>query len=305
MLIWARTSALSALIGAPFLIACGSAVSAQADDHAVASTGRQSCLDSIPASALSRVGVYGAVEFADSVSKGPRFSAENLLQDVAFRIQALLGASPNTIPVGEPDVTWRGLGAPLFVTVHRDGRITHRVSRTRSDTVAAALLAKALDSPLSQVPPFEWGADSLRDSVSFRFDLGWATVDSAGKVQPARFTRTPVALFSVAHPWEMSVTPSRRNRGPSYPPGPRNSWVEGYVNMQFLVDTSGHAVPASMRAVWPASIPELTGEKRRYYDAFVDEIRRALPKMEFSPALIGGCKTAQLVQMPFEFKLNR
>ena len=305
MLTRARTSALNAFIGAHFLIAWGSALSAQADDHAVASMGRQSCLDSIPVSALSRVVVYGAVEFADSVSKAPRFSAENLLQDVAFGIQALLGAAPNKIPVGEPDVTWRGVGAPLVVTVHRDGRITHRVSRTGTDTVAATLLAKALDSPLSQLPPFEWGADSLRDSVSFRFELGWATVDSAGKVKPAHFTRTPVALFSVARPWEMSVAPSPRNRGPIYPPGPRNSWVEAYVNMQFLVDTSGHAVPSTMRALWPASTPELTGEKRRYYDAFVNEIRRAIPKMEFSPALIGGCKTAQLVRMPFEFKLNR
>ena len=232
-------------------------------------------------------------------------SAELLLQEVATRLQTLLGAKPGYLPEGEPTVTWRSLGLPLFVKAYRGGRITPGVPVGRADAAAAAVLARALDLVLPEASPFLWGADSLRDSVSFQIELAWPTVDSTGKVTPLQLKHTGVPLFSVAHPWERQVWPKADNRGPRYPEAARSAGYEALVKMQFIIDTSGRAVPSSMRDLWPDTLPPLQGEQRRVYEAFVEEVRRVLPAMRFYPAEIGGCKTAQQAVMPFMFSLRR
>ena len=278
-------------------------VAAQAHDHALAETGRGACLDSIPPSAFTRVVIYGYVEFVGTVSQALRTSAELLLQDVSTLLPTVLGDAAGVLPAGEPNVTWRGLAAPLRVTVWRNGRISHTLPAGRADTAAAALLARALDLVIPN-EVFLWGADSLRDSVSFRFELSWPSIDKKGRVTPPRFTTNAVPLFSVSHPWELTAAPKPGNKGPRYPNAARSAGYGGLVNMQFIIDTMGRAVPSSMRALWPDTLPQLEGEKRMHYDAFVDEVRRVLPAMEFYPAEIAGCKTAQLVQMPFQFSLS-
>ena len=40
-------------------------------------------------------------------------------------------------------------------------------------------------------------------------------------------------------------------------------------------------------------------------DLFSSAVRNVLPSMRFLPAEIGGKKVRQLVQLPFEFKINR
>src|SRR5439155_10391933 len=172
-----------------------------------------------------------------------------------------------------------GLGAPLVVKAYRDRRFARGVPADRADTAAAMLLARALDRSLAEPLPFDWGADSLRDSVTFRIELGWPSVDSAGKFSPPHFTSTAIPIFSVAHPWETSVAPKPGSRGPRYPNAARNAGYGALVNMQFLVDTSGHAFASSMRALWPDNTPPLEGEKREYYNSFVDAVRSAVPKM--------------------------
>ena len=49
----------------------------------------------------------------------------------------------------------------------------------------------------------------------------------------------------------------------------------------------------------------LTGRDLEAYQSFLDETERALVKIEFNPAEIGGCPVRQLVQMPFTFALRR
>jgi hypothetical protein len=74
--------------------------------------------------------------------------------------------------------------------------------------------------------------------------------------------------------------------------------------MSFVVDTSGHVVMSSVRDLWPGDKPRLTGDAATYYESFVESVRAALPKFQFYPAEIGGCKAKELVQMPFQFSLN-
>ena len=40
------------------------------------------------------------------------------------------------------------------------------------------------------------------------------------------------------------------------------------------------------------------------HDLFTNEVRAVLPNMRFNPALVGGRKVKQLVQMPFQFNLS-
>ena len=264
------------------------------------------CFDRIPATAFTRVVVYGTLKFSGSPSMDVRTSAELLLQDVGLKVWTLLGSERSTsLPRGEPAVTWRGLGAPLRVTVYRDGRIVHRIEPQRTDTSAASLIGKALDLAMSEATPFIWGADSLRDSVSFDIELAWPTLDRSGKLSPPKFTSAAIMLFSISRPWEHQAALYPNSKGPRYPNGPRSAGYGGLVNMQFLVDTSGRAVASSMKALWPDTLPELQGEQRDHYNAFVRSVRDVLPSMRFFPAEVGGCKTLQLVVMPFEFSLVR
>jgi protein TonB len=80
---------------------------------------------------------------------------------------------------------------------------------------------------------------------------------------------------------------------PNYPETMRSAGVEGEVRAQFVVDTTGRAVPGSLKIL--SSSNEL----------FSAAVRSALPRMKFYPAEVGGRKVRQLVEQPFTFTLNR
>jgi protein TonB len=78
---------------------------------------------------------------------------------------------------------------------------------------------------------------------------------------------------------------------PQYPETLRSAGIEGEVDAQFVVDTTGRADPASLK------ITKATN------DLFSAAVRSALPRMRFYPAEIGGHKVRQLVQQPFTFSI--
>jgi len=83
------------------------------------------------------------------------------------------------------------------------------------------------------------------------------------------------------------------NTIPEYPSSLRASGIEGKVTAEFVVNKLGRADAASLRTVYATN------------DAFVESIRRALPRMRFRPARLGGRAVAQLVQQQFVFRLDR
>jgi len=91
---------------------------------------------------------------------------------------------------------------------------------------------------------------------------------------------------------ETAVT-SLGNTIPDYPPALRANGLEGKVTAEFVVTELGRADVASLRIISASN------------DAFVESIRRALPRMRFSPAIIGNRVVAQLVQQQFVFRLDR
>ncbi len=79
----------------------------------------------------------------------------------------------------------------------------------------------------------------------------------------------------------------------AYPEVLRSAQVEGTVMASFVVDTSGYADMSTFTVI--SSDHEL----------FTNAVRRALARIRYRPAEVGGQKVKQLVQQPFQFRLDR
>lgn len=90
-------------------------------------------------------------------------------------------------------------------------------------------------------------------------------------------------------------TPAGKIGGPSpeYPDVLRSSGIEGEVMVQFVVNENGRYEPGTLKILQSSNA------------AFTASVKAALPQMRFSAARVGGRKVSQLVQLPFEFHLNR
>jgi len=80
---------------------------------------------------------------------------------------------------------------------------------------------------------------------------------------------------------------------PDYPIAMLQQNIEGHAFVIYIVDTLGTADSASVRVV------------RASHDEFVNAVKRAMPKMRFRPAILGGKKVQQLVQQNFSFRIQR
>ena len=259
-----------------------------------------SCVEHLPPSAFTRVAVYAFVDLSDSVGSRFAASADNLLQDLAFRAHSLLGVAPEILPQGEPRIDWRGIEARLHLTAFPDGRI---VSRDTTAGTAAALMAQAL-ATVSTVGLLDW-TEISRDSVRFDITFVRPWLDSVGHVSKPTFKRTPLPLLSVRAPWETPVSPKPGGVAPHYPEEARRAGYEATIVVNFIVDSTGHAIDSTITEVWPEGTPRLQGRKLSMFESFLDSVKRAIPALEFVPATIGGCAVNQLVRMPFVFQLRR
>jgi len=80
---------------------------------------------------------------------------------------------------------------------------------------------------------------------------------------------------------------------PSYPETLRSAGIEGEVDAEFTVDTTGRVDQAAGIKITKAT-----------NDLFAAAVKSALPRMKFYPAEIGGHKVKQLVQQPFTFSIT-
>lgn len=90
-------------------------------------------------------------------------------------------------------------------------------------------------------------------------------------------------------------SPAEKIGGPNpvYPDFLRSAGTEGEVMVQFVVNESGRVEPGTVKILHSSNA------------AFTAAVKAALPQMRFSAARVGGQKVQQLVQLPFEFHLNR
>jgi len=91
---------------------------------------------------------------------------------------------------------------------------------------------------------------------------------------------------------DTAVVRSSASAAPAYPPKLLAAHVQGFVNAQYVVDTTGLADTTTF-VVMQATNPE-----------FVVAVREVLPFMRFQPAKIGPQRVRQLVQQQFSFKIT-
>lgn len=123
-------------------------------------------------------------------------------------------------------------------------------------------------------------------------DPGDAAPPQAKRPEPPTIGLTfdETRLFSVEDV-DTAAVRDPTSDGPRYPESLREKGVQGEVLVEFTVDTSGRADPATFTVV------EST------HPLFTDAVREALPLMKFTPAVAHGRHVRQLVRLPMKFKL--
>lgn len=79
---------------------------------------------------------------------------------------------------------------------------------------------------------------------------------------------------------------------PSYPDAMLRRRIEGYVLVQYVVDTLGHADTLSFRVISATNAE------------FARAVKLTLPLMRFRPAMMASKLVPQLVQQPFAFRIS-
>ncbi len=105
-------------------------------------------------------------------------------------------------------------------------------------------------------------------------------------------TRGQDSVYSVLDV-DIAVVRSSSSAAPAYPLKLLEQHIQGYVNAQYIVDTTGFADTTSF-VVLQATNPE-----------FTTAVREVLPYMRFEPARLGTSKVRQLVQQQFTFKITQ
>jgi len=162
-----------------------------------------------------------------------------------------------------------------------------RASRTATSTPKPVLQSFPVDVPTSlpsiDVPLAPVASEFVPSSIGNRDSADWAATREPGsgerKAYDASEVESPVAVIG--------------NTVPDYPPALRSSGIEGTVAAEFVVTESGRADAGSLRIISATN------------DAFAESIRRALPRMRFRAAKIGGSAVPQLVRQGFVFRLDR
>lgn len=118
--------------------------------------------------------------------------------------------------------------------------------------------------------------DKAKDSVT------------APEAPPAKGQDSVYSVLDV----DVAVARTASSAAPAYPLKLLEKHISGYVNAQYIVDTTGFADTTSF-VVLSATNPE-----------FTTAVRDVLPYMRFEPARIGIAKVRQLVQQQFTFKIT-
>jgi hypothetical protein len=111
------------------------------------------------------------------------------------------------------------------------------------------------------------------------------TVDSVAEVP------SQDSVYSIIEV-DTAVVRSASSAAPAYPAKLLAAHIQGFVNAQYVVDTTGRADTTTFQ-VMTSTNPE-----------FTVAVKDVLPFMRFQPAKIGPLKVRQLVQQQFSFKIN-
>ena len=297
--------------GALLLLAAGGAAKAQGVSPTTPlerSAATSACIAAIPPERLTRVVLYLEADVADSTQRAVLPIGDLLADLAAARVRRRLGGSTDTLPRGDALMSWQDTDEWLSVTLHRDGTFRWRPlgdsTATRPPAGGAAVLAQALAELEAEEQRLFWPDELPGDSVRFELHLHHPIVGDDGTATLPSL-RLAIPLLTLPVPSTTAVAPRRTTRPATYPDGALRGGAEGTVILQFVVDTAGRVEPESVREMWPATLPRLTGALADHYDDFLRSTMRTVRRAEYEPARVGGCPVRQLVQQAFAFKFRR
>jgi len=190
------------------------------------------------------------------------------------------GTLPKDNPINPPRIHWITPAPPFTPSAPARADNTPHASSTVPMTRAQI----AVDVPTS-IPSIDIPLAPVTSELSRHSNSSATTSPASGD------TGNTGRRAYDASEVETSVT-AIGNAIPEYPSPLRASGIEGRVIAEFVVTENGRVDVSSLRII--SSTNEL----------FVDSIRRALSRMRFRPAMIGGHAVPQLVQQQFVFKLD-
>jgi hypothetical protein len=275
-----------------------------ADSTAIVAAARAACVDALPASQLHPSVIYLHAEVSDTTNSSLMPQAELLASEVADDMRSRLGGSNTLIPSADTIVKPSSLPAQLVVTFRADGGATRRVVGQYGGKRTAELLSTSFDAIRkngdgAMVWPDGYTADSVIVSLFLWPDF--LVHDSAAALYKAR---SEFAAFSSLIPTERPALAHDGNPNPRFPFQNRMHRVSGYLILEFVVDTTGHAIEGTVHDVWPENKPRLTGAMGSYYDDFLAATKDALRSWKFYPAYVGTCPVRQIVRLPIQYKVN-
>lgn len=262
---------------------------------------RSACVESIPDSALVPTVLYlhpSEPVDLDTAAIAQIDGIELVTQLVADKLRKVLRAVPDTIPKGEPLITWRNYNDPVLVTGYPDGQFLPlpMVDSTGAAITSHPLLATLIDSLRADGERFLWTPSNAGDSARFALELVAAQFGADGKLtHPAVRIGLPVATIMAPRMQAVKVTKARVLRRPEFE---RRPPYTGTITMEFVIDSAGRAVPSSIRNVSP---PWLTADMVVIYDAYVGAVRRHIEATIYEPARVSRCGVSQLIRQTFDF----
>jgi len=260
-----------------------------------------SCIDTASLAATVPHIVYIRATVKDSADARIGPMVDLYAQSVAQGLRRMFHPRGDTLPPGEPAITWRGIESPvsLTVTVFRNAASVYQLLSPRADSVAAAMLLSAAhtaaDSGEGPFWPDSMPGDSLSFGLSYEFSLQ--------KMQVAPTARPAFPVFYGMFPPEIPARQVSKS-APHYPDGPLRRGAIATVIVDFRVDTTGHLIPGTARDVWNSGQKRLTGDMLSIYNEFLQSVLTWLPTAEFTPARFGNCLVSQLVEQPFTFSIS-
>jgi len=277
-------------------------VSAQAVDKSPIAR-PTSCLDTVSIVPSIPSIVYLRATVKEPVDSSVGRMVDVFAQSVSLHMRSLLNPHGDTLPQGDPIITWREIKThiPLGVIVYRNAAPVFQLLSPHTDSVAAATLFAAVRKTVDDGEGPFWPEGTPGDSLTFGLSF---EVTDPGKLQLSRSGRFASPVFSVLFPPEVPAKAKLEGSAPIYPLTERHAGITAIVIAEFQIDTTGHVNPGSIKEVWPSTQKRPTGQLLAAYNDFLSSVLSWLPNAEFEPAHIGGCSVQQFVQEPFNFELT-
>jgi TonB family protein len=99
-------------------------------------------------------------------------------------------------------------------------------------------------------------------------------------------------VFTIAEVDSVAIV-DPASSAPAYPPALLKLGIEGSVMVRYVVDSLGHADMSTLEVVRASRVE------------FAVAVREALPNMHFTPARMGTRPVPQLVEQPFNFRIQK